>query len=97
MEAAIEAGAADVVSHDDGSLEVLITPDDFDEVRDCMIAIGAKPERSEITMRASTQANLQAKQAESMLKLLDVLDELDDVQHVYSNADIPEDLFEEPV
>ena len=97
MEAAIEAGAADVVSHDDGSLEVLSTPDDFDEVRDCMIAIGVKPERSEITMRASTQANLQAKQAESMLKLLDVLDELDDVQHVYSNADIPEDLFEESV
>lgn len=97
MEAAIEAGAADVVSHDDGSLEVLSTPDDFDEVRECMIAVGVKPERSEITMRASTQANLQVKQAESMLKLLDVLDELDDVQHVYSNADIPEDLFGEPV
>ncbi len=97
MEAAIEAGAADVVSHDDGSLEVLSTPDDFDEVRESMTAVGVKPERSEITMRASTQANLQAKQAESMLKLLDVLDELDDVQHVYSNADIPDDLFEESV
>jgi len=97
MEAAIEAGAADVVSHDDGSLEVLSTPDDFDEVRESMTAVGVRPERSEITMRASTQANLQAKQAESMLKLLDVLDELDDVQHVYSNADIPDDLFEESV
>jgi len=97
IEAAIEAGAADVVSHDDGSLEVLSTPDDFDEVRESMTAVGVRPERSEITMRASTQANLQAKQAESMLKLLDVLDELDDVQHVYSNADIPDDLFEESV
>ena len=97
MEAAIEAGAADVVSHGDGSLEVLSTPDDFDGVKECMTAVGVKPERSEITMRASTQANLQVKQAESMLKLLDVLDELDDVQHVYSNADIPDDLFEEPV
>ena len=97
MEAAIEAGAVDVVSHDDGSLEVLSTPDDFDEVRESMTAVGVRPERSEITMRASTQANLQVKQAESMLKLLDVLDELDDVQHVYSNADIPDDLFEESV
>ena len=97
MEAAIEAGAADVVSHDDGSLEVLSTPDDFDGVKECMTAVGVKPERSEITMRASTQVNLQVKQAESMLKLLDVLDELDDVQHVYSNADIPDDLFEESV
>jgi len=97
MEAAIEAGAADVVSHGDGSLEVLSTPDDFDGVKECMTAVGVKPERSEITMRASTQVNLQVKQAESMLKLLDVLDELDDVQHVYSNADIPDDLFEESV
>ena len=62
-----------------------------------MTAVGVKPERSEITMRASTQVNLQVKQAESMLKLLNVLDELDDVQYVYSNADIPDDLFEEPV
>ena len=94
MEAAIEAGAEDVVSHEDGSIEVLSAPDDFNTVRGNMITVGLEPERAEITMRPSTQASLQAKQAESMLKLLDVLDDLDDVQQVYSNADIPDDLLE---
>jgi len=95
MEAAIEAGASDVVSHDDGSLEVLSEPDDFDEVRVAMRTEGLEPEQAEVTLRASTQTSLEAKQAESMLKLLDTLDELDDVQQVYSNADIPDDLLEE--
>ena len=94
MEAAIEAGAEDVVSHEDGSMEVLSAPDDFNTVRGNMITVGLEPERAEVTMRPSTQASLQAKQAESMLKLLDVLDDLDDVQQVYSNADIPDDLLE---
>ena len=94
MEAAIEAGASDVVSHDDGSLEVLSEPDDFDEVRGAMSTVGLEPEQAEVTLRASTQTSLEAKQAESMLKLLDTLDELDDVQQVYSNADIPDDLLE---
>ena len=94
MEAAIEAGAADVVSHDDGSVEVLSEPDDFESVRDAMVTGGLAPERAEITMRASTQANLETKQAETILKLLDVLDELDDVQQVYSNADIPDEVLE---
>jgi len=95
MEVAIEAGASDVVSHDDGSLEVLSEPDDFDEVRGAMSTVGLEPEQAEVTLRASTQTSLEAKQAESMLKLLDTLDELDDVQQVYSNADIPDDLLEE--
>ena len=94
METSIEAGAEDVVSHEDGSIEVLSAPDDFNTVRGNMITVGLEPERAEITMRPSTQASLQAKQAESMLKLLDVLDDLDDVQQVYSNADIPDDLLE---
>jgi len=95
VEAAIEAGAADVVSSDDGSLEVLSTPEDFDQVRGAMTAVGLEPERAEVTMRASTQASLELKQAETMLKLLDILDELDDVQQVYSNADIPDELLED--
>ncbi len=95
MEAAIEAGAADVVSHEDGSLEVLSEPDDFNGVRGTMAAVGLEPERAEVIMRASTHASLEMKQAETMLKLLDTLDELDDVQQVYSNADIPDDLLEE--
>ena len=95
MEAAIEAGAEDVLSHDDGSMEVVSSPEDFESVRDAMVAVGLEPERAEVTMRASTQAQLEVKQAESMLRLLDILDELDDVQQVYSNADMPDDLLED--
>ncbi|MDG2315730.1 MAG: YebC/PmpR family DNA-binding transcriptional regulator [Gammaproteobacteria bacterium] len=95
MEAAIEAGAEDVLSHDDGSMEVVSSPEDFESVRDTMVAVGLEPERAEVTMRASTQAQLEVKQAESMLRLLDTLDELDDVQQVYSNADMPDDLLED--
>ena len=95
MEAAIEAGAEDVLSHDDGSMEVVSTPEDFESVRDTMVSVGLEPERAEVTMRASTQAQLEVKQAESMLRLLDILDELDDVQQVYSNADMPDDLLED--
>jgi YebC/PmpR family DNA-binding regulatory protein len=95
MEAAIEAGAEDVLSHDDGSIEILSLPEDFEAVRDSMVTVGLEPERAEVTMRASTQAQLETKQAESMLRLLDILDELDDVQQVHSNADMPDDLFED--
>jgi len=95
MEAAIEAGAEDVLSHDDGSIEILSLPEDFEVVRDSMVTVGLEPERAEVTMRASTQAQLETKQAESMLRLLDILDELDDVQQVHSNADMPDDLFED--
>ena len=94
MEAAIEAGAADVLSHEDGSVEVLSEPEEFDDVKGAMSTVGLEPERAEVTMRASTQANLETKQAETMLKLLDTLDELDDVQQVYSNADIPDEVLE---
>ena len=95
MEAAIEAGAEDVLSHDDGSMEVVSTPEDFESVRDTMVSVGLEPERAEVTMRASTQAQLEVKQAESMLRLLDILDELDDVQQIYSNADMPDNLLED--
>ncbi|MBH97190.1 MAG: YebC/PmpR family DNA-binding transcriptional regulator [Rhodospirillaceae bacterium] len=95
MEAAIDAGAQDVLSQRDGSVEVLCIPEEFESVRDSMIAVGLIPEHAEVTMKASTQAQLEAKQAESMLKLLDTLDELDDTQQVYSNADLPGDLLED--
>jgi len=95
MEAAIEAGAVDIVSNDDGSVEVLSEPEEFDAVKEAMVGAGLEPEQAEITMRASTTTALEAEQAETMLKLLDTLDELDDVQQVYSNADIPEELFAE--
>jgi len=93
MEAAIEAGAEDVVVDTDGSIEVLTSPDDFEQVRDGIVAAGMKPESAEVTMRASTNAELGVKEASSMVKMLEVLEDLDDVQEVYSNADISEDVL----
>lgn len=93
MEAAIEAGAEDVVVDADGSIEVLTEPADFEAVRDAMRDSGLSPENAELTMRASTSAELDAGAAGSMIKLLDMLEELDDVQNVYSNADISDDIL----
>ena len=92
MDAAIEAGAEDVIVDDDGSIEVLTDPGDFESVRDSMQAAGHAPEAAELTMRASTNSELGAREAESMIKLLEVLEDLDDVQQVYSNADISDDI-----
>jgi YebC/PmpR family DNA-binding regulatory protein len=94
MEAAIDAGATDVVSNDDGSIDVLTEPSDFGTVKDAMTESGLSPEQAEITMRASTSAEIDIDAAETLLRLLDTLDELDDVQQVYSNADIPQELLE---
>jgi len=93
MEASIEAGAEDVVSNDDGSIDVLTDPGDFEQVRTALEAVGNKPELAEITMRASVSATLNEKEASSMLKLLEMLEDLDDVQQVYSNADIPDEIL----
>ena len=76
MEAAIEAGAEDVVVDTDGSIEVLTEPADFETVRDAMRESGLSPENAELTMRASTSAELDVKEAGSMIKLLDMLEEL---------------------
>jgi YebC/PmpR family DNA-binding regulatory protein len=94
MEVVIDAGASDLVTNDDGSIEVLSDPGDFEALRDTLEEAGLEPENAEVTMRASTTIELHAQEAESTLKLLDVLDELDDVQQVYSNADIPAELLE---
>jgi YebC/PmpR family DNA-binding regulatory protein len=93
MEAAIDAGAEDVIPDDDGSIEVLTSPNDFEQVRDAMIAAGMEAEDAQITMRASTSAELGVKEAGSMIKMLELLEDLDDVQEVYSNADISEDIL----
>jgi len=95
MEAAIDAGAEDVVADDDGSIEVLTSPGDFEQVRDEMIAAGFEADNAQVTMRASTNAELGVKEAGSMIKMLDMLEDLDDVQEVYSNADISEDILAE--
>jgi transcriptional/translational regulatory protein YebC/TACO1 len=93
MEAAIDAGAEDVVVDDDQSIEVLTEPADFETVRKQMVAAGLEPENAQLTMRASTSAELGAKEAASMIKLLETLEDLDDVQEVYSNAEISDDVL----
>ena len=93
MEAAIEAGAEDVIVDDDDSIEVLTEPADFERVRDKMIATGMQAETAQVTMRAATSAALDVKEASSMIKMLEMLEDLDDVQDVYSNADISEDVL----
>ena len=95
MEAAIDAGAEDVIVDDDQSIEVLTDPGEFEEVRDKIVAAGLEPENASLTMRASTSAELDAKSAASMMKILEMLDDLDDVQEVYSNADISEEILEQ--
>lgn len=94
MEAAIEAGASDVLTAEDGSIEVLTEPGDFEAVRDAMAAAELAPEHAEVTMRAETLAPVELDSAETLLKLVDMLDDLDDVQQVYTNADIPDEALE---
>ena len=93
MEAAIDAGAEDVVVDDEGSIEVLTEPADFETVRDAMRDAGHEPESATLTMRASTSSELDVDAAASMVKLLETLEDLDDVQEVYSNADISDDVL----
>ncbi len=93
MEAALEAGADDVIHHEDHSVEVLVDPERFLELRDALALKGLIPESAEITMRASTTIALTEDDAGKMLRLLERLEDLDDVQNVYSNADISEDIL----
>ena len=95
MEAALEAGADDVLANDDGSVDVLTAPEEFVNVKQAMIASGFAPEQAEVTMRADNTISLDRKDAEKMLRMLDTLEELDDVQNVYSNADIADDILAE--
>lgn len=93
MDAALEGGAEDVVSNDDGSIDVITEPDNFVDVKEALVAAGLEPENAEVTMHASSSSTLDLKSAQTMLNLLDVLEDLDDVQKVYSNADIPDDVL----
>ena len=94
IEAAIEAGATDVVTAGDLSIEVLTEPGDFETLRDAMIAAKLPPDHAEITMRAGLRTPIDGDAAESLLAMIDLLEDLDDVQQVYTNADIPEEVLE---
>ena len=86
MELALDAGAEDVITHEDGSIEVLTPVPDFSKVQDAIAKAGLKAELATIAMRPETEIALEGEQAESMQKLLDVLENLDDVQEVFTNA-----------
>ena len=88
MEVALEAGAEDVITHEDGSIEVLSAPADFEAVQKALEGAGLKAELAEVTMRADTPVALSGDDAARMQKLLDVLEDLDDVQEVYHNAEL---------
>ncbi len=86
MEAALEAGAEDVVSNDDGSIEVLCAPGDFAGVRTALEKAGLKPELAELTMKPAAENVMTGEDAPKMRRLLDALEALDDVQDVYTTA-----------
>jgi YebC/PmpR family DNA-binding regulatory protein len=90
MELALEAGAEDVITDDDGAIEVLTAVGDFEAVKNALEAGGLKPEVAEVTMRAENTIEVTGEDAAKMQKLLDVLEDLDDVQEVYHNAALSE-------
>lgn len=88
MEVALEAGAEDVVTDEDGAIEVLCAPPDFEAVKTALEAAGLVPEVAEVTMRAENTIPLAGEDAQRMQKLLDVIEDLDDTQAVYHNAEM---------
>lgn len=92
MDAALEAGADDVVTEEDGTIEVYTTPNDFGTVLDSLEAAGFKPESAEVTMIPSTEAELDAETAPKLMRLIDMLEDLDDVQEVYHNGSISDEV-----
>lgn len=93
MEAAIEAGADDVLSYPDGSVDVLTAPVAFAPIKDALTTAGLQPDEAEVTQRTASNITLGFEDAQRMVKLLEMLEDLDDTQNVYSNADIPDDVL----
>ena len=93
MEVALEAGADDVVTNDDGSIDVITSPEAFLDVKQAMLDAGLEPEMAEITMQPSTTVDLGLDDAQKIMRLVDTLEDLDDVQNVYTNADFSEEVM----
>lgn len=93
LEAALDAGAEDVAAQDDGTVEVVTSPAEFIAVKEALLEKGFKASQSEVSMVASTMAELDLDGAEKTLRLIDALEDLDDVQNVYTNAHIPEEIM----
>ncbi|SKA76244.1 DNA-binding regulatory protein, YebC/PmpR family [Thiothrix eikelboomii] len=95
MEAALEAGAEDVVTQEDGSIEVITSPESFTAVQTALVDAGLTPDSSEVTLRADNlTAVTDTELAEKLLKMIDLLEDLDDVQEVFTNADFPDEVLE---
>jgi YebC/PmpR family DNA-binding regulatory protein len=90
MDVALEAGAQDVIADEDGTIEVITSPAEFEAVKNALEAAGLKAEVAEVTMRPENTIELKGEEAARMQKLLDVLEDLDDVQNVFHNAEIDE-------
>lgn len=95
MDAALEAGAEDILNHDDGSIEVLTAAEQYNDVKDALTAAGFIADSSEVTLVPSTRSEVTAEHAAAFFKLLDQLEDSDDVQNVYHNADISDELMAE--
>jgi len=91
MEAALEAGAEDVITRNDGSIEVQTTAENFLDVKQAMVVTGLEPEMAESIMHASMEVSLDGDDAEKVIRLVDMLEDLDDVQNVYTNADFSDE------
>lgn len=95
MEVALESGAEDIDTHDDGSIEVITAFETYQALEKAMTDAQLIPEQSEVTLIASNEVTLDKDDAEKFLRMIDTLEDLDDVQNVYSNADIPESILEQ--
>jgi YebC/PmpR family DNA-binding regulatory protein len=95
LELALEAGADDVVVNDDGSLDVITAFEDFFAVKESLLSKGVTPDHAEITMQATTSVELDLDGAEKVVGLVDMLEDLDDIQNVYTNADIADDILQQ--
>ena len=95
MEIGLETGAEDIITGEDGGIEVLTLPESFESVRNGLKAAGLEPEEAEVTQRAEPLIALDVESARKVLKFLDVLEDLDDTQDVWSNAEIPSEAYDD--
>lgn len=93
MNAALEAGADDVVTHEDGSMDVITTPEAFMDVKTALEAAGLVAEHADVVMEADVKVSLNAEETQKVLDLIDMMEDLDDVQEVYHNLAISEDVM----
>ena len=93
MEAALEAGAEDVIVNDDTSIDVTTTPEDFVSVKEAIQEQGLKAEQADVIMQAATTVDLELEDAQKAMRLIDALEDLDDVQKVHSNAEISDEVM----